>query len=98
MPSYTYKAKDQKGQSINGTLEAESRGAVNARLQAMGYFPIDIQGGSEPDGSALKSLNLKKLILILISARKILEIILRRKGFKMQFNKKRNSLKPISQT
>ena len=60
MPSYTYRAKDQKGQSINGTLEAESRGAVNARLQAMGYFPFDIQGGDETDGGTLKSLNLKR--------------------------------------
>jgi type II secretion system protein F len=64
MPSYTYKAKDQKGQPIIGTLEAESRGAVNARLQAMGYFPIDIQGGKESKGVTLKSLSLRRGIKI----------------------------------
>lgn len=45
MPAFTYKAKDRKGQLINGTMDAESRAAVNSRLQAMGYFPISIGGG-----------------------------------------------------
>lgn len=47
MPLYTYKAKDRKGAVISGSLEAESRTAVNTRLQAMGYFTVSIQGGPE---------------------------------------------------
>jgi type II secretory pathway component PulF len=45
MPAFSYKAKDRKGEIVTGTLDAESRGAVNGRLQAMGYFPISISGG-----------------------------------------------------
>lgn len=46
MPIFSYKAKDQKGNLIQGTLEAEHRtGAVN-RLQTMGYFPVEIKDES----------------------------------------------------
>lgn len=44
MPAFTYKAKDRQGQIIAGTLEADTRSAVVSRLQAMGYFPVDIRG------------------------------------------------------
>jgi type II secretion system protein F len=44
MPYFTYKAKDKKGQLINGTLEAETRASAASRLQVMGYFPIDVGG------------------------------------------------------
>lgn len=50
MPSFTYKAKDRKGELITGSLEADSRPTASARLQAMGYFPVDIQGGGEAAG------------------------------------------------
>lgn len=43
MPQFSYKAKDRKGQIINGQLEAETRQAAGARLQSMGYFPVDIR-------------------------------------------------------
>lgn len=43
MPQFQYKAKDRKGQIINGQLDAESRQAAGSRLQAMGYFPVDIR-------------------------------------------------------
>lgn len=43
MPTFTYKAKDQKGELIQGTLEAENQTAVVNRLQAMGFFPVLIQ-------------------------------------------------------
>lgn len=42
MPIFIYKAKDQKGELIQGTIEAESQGAVVSRLQAMGFFPVHI--------------------------------------------------------
>lgn len=42
MGSFTYRAKDRKGTPIEGVMEAESTGAVTARLQAMGYFPLTV--------------------------------------------------------
>lgn len=42
MPLFSYKAKDTKGEEINGTMEAESDVAVINRLQTMGYFPINV--------------------------------------------------------
>ncbi len=44
MPVFTYKAKDRQGHLITGSLDADTRVAVVSRLQAMGYFPIDIKG------------------------------------------------------
>jgi type II secretion system protein F len=60
MPQFTYKAKDRKGELISGALEAESRAAVSARLQAMGYFPLDIQGGEDKSTGALAQLTKKR--------------------------------------
>ncbi len=45
MPYFTYKARDAQGKLISGTLESDSRSSVVARLQVMGYFPVDIRGG-----------------------------------------------------
>lgn len=42
MGTFSYKAKDQKGNLIEGILEAEHRSIVINRLQAMGYFPVEI--------------------------------------------------------
>lgn len=42
MPSYAYKARDSKGTLVQGSLEAESSGAVTQRLQTMGYFPTSV--------------------------------------------------------
>ncbi len=47
MPPFSYKAKDKQGQLISGTLDADTRVAATARLQAMGYFPVEIRG-AEP--------------------------------------------------
>ncbi len=55
MPQFTYKAKDRKGALISGQLEADNRLAVTGRLQAMGYYPLDIQA-LEAGGGALASL------------------------------------------
>ncbi|KPL10361.1 hypothetical protein AMJ85_05920 [candidate division BRC1 bacterium SM23_51] len=43
MPTFVYQAKDNKGDLIQGTMEAEAEQAVASRLQAMGYFPLDIR-------------------------------------------------------
>jgi len=42
MPNFTYKAKDTKGEAIQGSMEAESHAIVITRLQSMGYFPIRV--------------------------------------------------------
>ncbi len=49
MATFSYKAKDQKGNLVQGVLEAEHNTAVINRLQAMGYYPVEII-----DESALK--------------------------------------------
>jgi len=43
MPSFSYKAKDSKGEMIQGAMEADSQLVVVNRLQAMGYFPINVK-------------------------------------------------------
>lgn len=43
MPSFSYKAKDQKGALVEGVMDADGRNAVVSRLQQMGYFPVRIQ-------------------------------------------------------
>lgn len=42
MPQFVYKAKDNSGQLVSGTLEAENPANVITRLQAMGYFPVAV--------------------------------------------------------
>ncbi len=57
MPQFQYKAKDRKGQIINGQLDAETRQAAGARLQSMGYFPVDIREVESAEaGGALAAL------------------------------------------
>lgn len=43
MSTFAYRAKDTKGELIQGTMEAEAEQAVASRLQTMGYFPLDIR-------------------------------------------------------
>ncbi len=45
MPQFSYKARDAKGQPQSGTMEAESRAAVIARLQQLELFPILVKQG-----------------------------------------------------
>ena len=47
MATFQYRAKDNKGDVIEGTLEAENTSSVVSRLQSMGYFPIHIADKSE---------------------------------------------------
>lgn len=42
MPQFSYKAKDPTGQTVNGVLEAESSSVAVTRLQAMGFFPLNV--------------------------------------------------------
>ncbi|MCX7018698.1 MAG: type II secretion system F family protein [bacterium] len=46
MALFAYKAKDQSGQLIAGTLEADSPAMVTNRLQTMGYYPVLIESES----------------------------------------------------
>jgi type II secretion system protein F len=40
MPNFVYKAKDAKGEVIQGTMDADNQAVVINRLQSMGYFPV----------------------------------------------------------
>jgi len=42
MPTYTYRAKDQQFQLVQGTIEAESESAAISRLGSAGVYPIAI--------------------------------------------------------
>lgn len=46
MPTFTYKAKDPKGALIQGSMDADARQVVVTRLQAMGLFPVSVEGGA----------------------------------------------------
>ncbi|MCX7015848.1 MAG: type II secretion system F family protein [Candidatus Sumerlaeota bacterium] len=43
MATFNYTAKDTKGKTISGVLEADNPTAVVGRLQSMGFFPIAIE-------------------------------------------------------
>jgi general secretion pathway protein F len=48
MPTFTYRAADRKGQTIDGVMEAPDMRGVVERLQRDAYFPIKIVPQSEP--------------------------------------------------
>ena len=41
--TFVYKVRDQQGKMLDGTLEADSQGAVASRLRQMGYAPVSIE-------------------------------------------------------
>jgi MSHA biogenesis protein MshG len=43
MGTFAYRAKATNGELIQGTMEADGEAAVTTRLQAMGYFPLQIR-------------------------------------------------------
>ncbi len=59
MATFSYKAKDPKGELIQGTMDAENQPAVVGRLQTMGYFPVlivnetEVRRKAEPFSKAL---------------------------------------------
>jgi type II secretion system protein F len=53
MPQFLYKARDRKGELIEGVIDAEGRAAVVARLQQMGYFPLSIEQGTRKGGKVV---------------------------------------------
>lgn len=54
MPLFRYKAKDPKGETITGTMDAENRAGVISRLQSMDYFPLDVvEEAKRKDSSGL---------------------------------------------
>lgn len=63
MPQFTYQAKDSGGSLHEGSMEAAARGAVVARLQQMGYFPIRIAeaGGAAPAPAAQDTRRMTKV-------------------------------------
>jgi type II secretory pathway component PulF len=53
MAIFNYKARDEKGSLIAGTMDADSQRAVSSHLDSMGLFPIAV---SEKKGMALLSI------------------------------------------
>lgn len=47
MATFSYKAKDSKGELIQGTMEAENQPVVIGRLQTMGYYPVAVMNETE---------------------------------------------------
>lgn len=43
MPTFTYKATDKAGKTVEGSMEAQDAGAVAARLQELQFFPLGIR-------------------------------------------------------
>jgi len=64
MPTFSYRARDTKGATIQGTMEAEAQHVVASRLQTMGYFPLFIRDeGKERQsvGSFLQTLRRRRV-------------------------------------
>jgi type II secretory pathway component PulF len=53
MAIFTYKARDEKGSLISGTMDSDSQRAVSSHLDSMGLFPVSV---SEKKGMALLSI------------------------------------------
>jgi type II secretory pathway component PulF len=53
MAIFNYKARDEKGSLITGTMDADSQRAVSAHLDSMGLFPVAV---SEKKGMGLVSI------------------------------------------
>ena len=46
MPSFSYQAVTSNGDSVNGTIEADSRDAAADKLAAQGYIPVKIKSAN----------------------------------------------------
>ncbi len=46
MGTFSYRAKDRKGELIEGVMDADNAATVTTRLQAMNYFPLEISDTS----------------------------------------------------
>ncbi|MBP1733412.1 MAG: type secretion system protein [Deltaproteobacteria bacterium] len=53
MRTFTYKARDEKGSMVTGTMDADSQRAVSSHLDSMGLFPISV---AEKKGMTLLSI------------------------------------------
>lgn len=53
MPLYSYQVMDKTGNTLDGRLEAENEWTAAARLNSMGYVPLEIK--EQKDSSAKKS-------------------------------------------
>ncbi len=77
MPQYAYEAINEAGNTVKGTLEADSPDGAKNRLSAMGYIPVSVQRGvGAADGGFLEGLEAA------LSRVKAQELILFTKQFK----------------
>ncbi|WP_094751552.1 type II secretion system inner membrane protein GspF [Psychromonas sp. CD1] len=56
MPTFLYKALDQKGKPIKGTLEADSSRLLRQKLRAKGYMPLHVEIVSQQSSNSIKRL------------------------------------------
>jgi len=54
LPQFSYRAKDQSGQTVTGVLEAESTSVVTTRLQSMGFFPLAVEDSTAAAAKAAR--------------------------------------------
>ncbi len=47
MPTFAYKARDEKGVLVTGTMDAEMKGGIYAQLDSMGLIPVSVTQTSE---------------------------------------------------
>lgn len=57
MGTFSYRAKDRKGTPIEGVMDAESAAAATSRLQAMGYFPLEVAEVGRRASAGLRGLS-----------------------------------------
>ncbi|MFQ5841603.1 MAG: type II secretion system F family protein, partial [Thermodesulfobacteriota bacterium] len=65
MPTFSYKARDQAGKSVQGVIEAPNIHAVGTRLEERNYFPVHIkeEKPSQPLTGYTRKLGSEDLIL-----------------------------------
>lgn len=53
MPTFRYRARDDSGSLVRGTLSAENERLVKLRVTEMGYFPVSVSEMKERGGKSL---------------------------------------------
>jgi type IV pilus assembly protein PilC len=53
MPTFRYRARDDSGSVVRGTLSAENERLVKLRVTEMGYFPVSVSAVRERGGKSL---------------------------------------------
>ncbi|MBN1354629.1 MAG: type II secretion system F family protein [Candidatus Omnitrophica bacterium] len=55
MPTYSYEAKDTKGNIVRSSIEADSNGEAVDKISQLGYYPLSVSDASSAHGGGVKS-------------------------------------------